>query len=230
MENHTKDPVSHKADERRTRADTVRIRLTEEIVTGTLLPGARLDETSLAERFGVSRTPIREALRQLAASGLIESRPRQGAIVAQISIKEMVDLFEIMAELEGIAGRLAARRMTDSERKELDQLVKDFEPYAKKNDRDKHQIMNRQFHFSIYNGSHNKYLITQATALYNRLTPYRLYELNRSGEVLRNYIEHTRIVDAIINREADAAYHLLKEHTMLDADLLGDLMASICKP
>src|SRR3546814_8394389 len=72
----------------RTRADAVRMRLTEEIVTGTQLPGARLDEITLAARFNVSRTPVREALRQLAASGLVEWRPRQGAVVASISVQD----------------------------------------------------------------------------------------------------------------------------------------------
>lgn len=211
----------------RTRADAVRIRLTEEIVTGTLVPGTRLDEVSLASRFKVSRTPVREALRQLAASGLIEWRPRQGAIVASISVHEMVGLFEMMAEFEGIAGRLAARRMTDDERQSLVDQHKACEPYAKKGDREQYQIFNNRFHVAIYNGSHNSYLISQATALYDRLAPYRLYELNRPGEVLRAYEEHTRILNAILDRNGDTAYHLLKEHTMLDADLLGDLMAAM---
>src|SRR5690554_2190950 len=102
-------PTRMPEQKNRTRADAVRMRLTEEIVTGTLPPGDRLDEISLASRFKVSRTPVREALRQLAASGLVEWRPRQGAVVARISIHEMVSLFEMMAEFEGIAGRLSAR-------------------------------------------------------------------------------------------------------------------------
>lgn len=213
----------------RTRADAVRIRLTEEIVTGTLAPGTRLDEVSLAARFDVSRTPVREALRQLAASGLVEWRPRQGAIVASISIREMVALFEMMAEFEGIAGRLAARRMTDEGRQQLRDLHNACEPYAKKGDREQYQAFNNSFHLAIYRGSHNDYLIAQATALYDRLAPYRLYELNRPGEVLRAFEEHTRILNAILDRNGDAAYHLLKEHTMLDADLLGDLTAALSR-
>lgn len=219
--------TSSQVQRRRTRADAVRTRLTEEIVTGALPPGTRLDECSLATRFNVSRTPIREALRQLAAGGLIESRPRRGAVVARVSISEMVGLFEMMAEFEGLAGRLSARRMTDEERLKLKSLHTEFEPHAKLDDREKHQSTNRLFHLLIYRGSHNDYLISHATALYNRLAPYRLYELNRPGEVMRAHTEHGRIVDAIFNREADMAYHLLKEHTMLDADLLGDLMAAM---
>lgn len=237
MSNSTSEPkptgdatvIEQPESKNRTRADAVRIRLTEEIVTGTLLPGERLDEITLAARFEVSRTPVREALRELAASGLIEWRPRQGAVVASISIGEMVGLFEMMAEFEGIAGRLSARRMTDKERSSLREDHNAFEPHAKRGDREKYQAFNHRFHVAIYNGSHNQYLIAQATALYDRLASYRHYELNRPGEVMRAYQEHARIVDAIVSRDGDLAYHLLKEHTTLDADLLGDLMAALLR-
>src|SRR3546814_17354160 len=95
------------------------MRLTEEIGTGTQLPGARLDEITLAARFNVSRPPVREALRQLAASGLVEWRPRQGAGVARISVQEMGGVFEMMAECEWITGILSARHSSEPERKEL---------------------------------------------------------------------------------------------------------------
>src|SRR5689334_13854029 len=87
----------------------------EEIATGVLLPGAHLDELELAARFGVSRTPIREALRLLAGQGLVDSRPRRGAVVAQVSPQRLVEMFEVMAELEAMCARLATRRATDED-------------------------------------------------------------------------------------------------------------------
>ncbi len=93
--------------------------LEQEIVTGALKPGTRLDETLLAERFGVSRTPVRETLTRLAAGGLVEIRPRRGAVVATITIKDLMDMFEVMANLEAVCARLAARRITPEEKKQL---------------------------------------------------------------------------------------------------------------
>ena len=101
------------------RADALRDQLEQDIVTGALRPGERLDEQSLAARFGVSRTPIREALMQLASAGLVELQPRRGAFVASLSLKEVIERFEVMAALEGACGALAARRITDAERREL---------------------------------------------------------------------------------------------------------------
>src|SRR3546814_18041549 len=95
----------------KSRKDLLAERLEEDIVSGRFAPGERLDEVSLATSFGVSRTPVREVLQRLASSGLVELRPRRGAIVAQISIGRLVEMFEVMAELEGMCGRLAARRM-----------------------------------------------------------------------------------------------------------------------
>ena len=92
------------------------IELEQDIVTGALRPGERLDEQSLAARFGVSRTPIREALMQLASAGLIELQPRRGAFVASLSLRDVIERFEVMAALEGACGALAARRITEGER------------------------------------------------------------------------------------------------------------------
>src|SRR5688500_17104948 len=101
------------------RADTLRDQLEQDIVTGTVRPGERLDEQRLAARFGVSRTPIREALMQLATAGLVELQPRRRAFVASLSLKEVIERFEVMAALEGACGALAARRLEDRERLEL---------------------------------------------------------------------------------------------------------------
>src|SRR5690349_24939935 len=105
-----------------TRAEELRLQLADEIVRGALAPSAPLDETDLARRFSVSRTPVREALRQLAASGLIDARAHRGAVVARPSLERLTGMFEAMAELEAICAGLAAERMTPAERHALEAI------------------------------------------------------------------------------------------------------------
>src|SRR5438105_6419912 len=98
-----------------TRAEKLREAIEESIATGAFAPGMHLDETELAQRFGVSRTPLREALIQLSSIGIVALRPRRGAVVAEVTPQRLLEMFEVMAELEAMCGRLAARRMTDNE-------------------------------------------------------------------------------------------------------------------
>ena len=108
---------------RLTLADQLRESIEEAIATGDLPPGARLDEAELIARFDVSRTPVREALLQLAAAGMVEMRPRHGAVVAKISLPRLIEMFEVMAELEAMSSRLAARRMDAQELEALRALL-----------------------------------------------------------------------------------------------------------
>src|SRR5260370_27426637 len=103
-----------------TRAEELRLQLADEIVRGALAPGSPLDETDIARRFSVSRTPVREALRQLAASGLVDARAHRGAVVARPSIERLTGMFEAMAELEALCASLAAERMAPGERPPLE--------------------------------------------------------------------------------------------------------------
>ena len=107
-------------DGRRTLAEELRLQLADEIVRGTLEPGAALDEMELARRFRVSRTPVREAIRQLTASGLIEARAHRAAVVARPSEERLIGMFEAMAELEALCAGFAAERMTGTERRALE--------------------------------------------------------------------------------------------------------------
>src|ERR1700751_2186471 len=108
--------------EKITRAEELRLQLADEIVRGALRPGAPLDETDIARRFNVSPTPVREALRQLVASGLVEARAHRGAVVAQPSLERLTGMFEAMAELEALCAGLAAERMTAAERQKLEMI------------------------------------------------------------------------------------------------------------
>ena len=100
-------------------ADKIRKSMELEIIAGKLRPGDKLDELSLAERYNVSRTPIREAIAELAAEGLVETRPRRSAIVATFSIQQIIEMYEVLAVLEGLCANLAARRMSEEERDDL---------------------------------------------------------------------------------------------------------------
>src|SRR5688500_17260152 len=110
------------SDRKLTLAEELRLQIADEIVRGALEPGAALDETELARRFGVSRTPVREAIRQLAASGLVETRAHRGSVVAQPDARHVAGMFEVMAELESLCAGYAAERMTAVERQALLEL------------------------------------------------------------------------------------------------------------
>jgi DNA-binding GntR family transcriptional regulator len=210
-----------------THSDRVHRRLADQIISGVLKPGQQLDEKALAEEFNVSRTPVREALRQLTASHLVEWRPHQCAVVATITIPKMVAMFEVMAEIEGICGRLAARRMTPNERKDLLLRHKKCVQYVKAGNREAYHALNKPFHEAIYAGSHNPFLMEQAQSLYNRLAPYRAYHLHRPGEMQRAFQEHKQIMDAIVAGDGETACRLLYDHVNLDSDLFADLVASL---
>ena len=134
------------------RSDRVRRQIADQIISGALRPGQELDEKKLAEAFNVSRTPVREALRQLAAASFVDWRPHQSAIVAKITPSKMVEMFEVMAELEGFCGRLAARRMTASEHAYSDFHRSQFRPYVQTRDREGYHALNKTFHDAIYAG------------------------------------------------------------------------------
>src|SRR5262249_13504068 len=185
------------------------------------------DEKKLAEAFNVSRTPVREALRQLAAANLVEWRPHQSAIVAKITPSKMVEMFEVMAELEGFCGRLAARRMMPKEHTNLVAIHKKFRPYLESNDREGYHELNKTFHEAIYAGSHNRYLVDQASALYDRLAPYRAYQLRQPDALRLASKEHEGIIDAIIARDGNEAFRLLFDHVSLSNHPFAHLLAAL---
>jgi DNA-binding GntR family transcriptional regulator len=209
------------------RSDRVRRQIADQIISGALRPGQELDEKKLAEAFNVSRTPVREALRQLAAASLVEWRPHQSAIVAKITPSKMVEMFEVMAELEGFCGRLAARRMTASEHASLISIHRKFRPYVQARDREGYHALNKTFHEAIYAGSHNQYLRAQASALYDRLAPYRAYQLKRPDALRLASEEHQAIIDAIVAGDGEAAFALLTDHVSLSNELFADLVAAL---
>ncbi|MCP4937532.1 MAG: GntR family transcriptional regulator [bacterium] len=208
-------------------ADQLRQVLEEEIASNHLAPGARLEEVALAERFGVSRTPIREALQMLSASGLVELRPRRSAIVAALSLELLLEMFETMAEMESICGRLAARRMNSRERKELKKQHEVCGKAGEVNDRVLYYEENVRFHGLIYAGSHNKFLTKEVKNLQRRLQAYRRLQLNISGRMNESYAEHTAITDAIFVGDEEMAGRLLRGHVSVQGNRFGDWLSNL---
>ncbi len=209
------------------RSESLRENLEELIAIGDLAPGQHLDETELAERFGVSRTPIREALIQLAAEGIIEIRPRRGAVVAQASPARLVEMFEVMAELEAMCARLAARRMTAQDHLALDAAHRDCQASRDARDPDAYYYRNEAFHRAIYAGSRNQFLIEEAERLHRRLRPYRRLQLRVRDRVATSYDEHEAIVLALRAGDAEQSAQLARSHVLVQGQRFADLIASL---
>jgi DNA-binding GntR family transcriptional regulator len=211
----------------RNRSAELREDIEEMIAMGQLLPGQHLDETELAERFGVSRTPIREAMQQLASMGVVVIRPRRGAIVADLGPQQLVEMFEVMSELEATCARLAARRMTSEEQITLRAAHQACKDALDAQEPDEYYYKNEAFHEAIYAGSHNQFLIEQARSLYRRLRPYRRLQLRVRNRLAKSYAEHDGVVQALLEGDGEKAAHLLREHVMIQGQRFADLMASL---
>ena len=201
--------------------------LEQEIVTGTLQPGTRLDETILAERFGVSRTPIRETLTRLAAAGLVVIRPRRGAVVATITIKDLMDMFEVMAELEGMCARLAARRITPDEKSALQQAQIACSSIVGSDNHDEYYQFNMTLHELMYKASHNDFLIKQTMELRTRLSPHRRLQVRIPGRMATSSDEHENLINAILQGKAEEAEQLTRKHVTIQGERFTDFLSTL---
>jgi DNA-binding GntR family transcriptional regulator len=201
--------------------------LEDEILGSRLKPGDRLDEQALAKRFSVSRTPVREALRHLASSGLIEIRRNQGATVRTLTTTELIEMFQVMAELEGLCARLCARRMTDSELAAMRSQNELCDARARAGDHDGFFEANNIFHDTIYAGSQNVYLHSEARKLRNRINVYRRHITFQPRRMTRTVAEHWKIVEAIEAGEAEAAHKFMREHVDLLAGSATDVLLAL---
>jgi len=209
------------------RSSQLREAIEELIAVGAVAPGQHLDETELAARFGVSRTPIREALIQLESMGLVVIRPRRGALVAELGPRQLVEMFELMSELEAVCARLGARRMTAIEQGALGAAHAACRAASQSADSDDYYYKNEAFHHAIYHGSHNQFLIDQAMALSRRLRPYRRLQLRVRDRLPASFAEHDALVTAILAGDGELAARLAREHVMIQGERFADLMASL---
>ncbi len=209
------------------RSEELLKQLEQEILTGELQPGTRLDEKSLTERFNVSRTPVREALHKLSTIGLIDILPRRGATVRKVGLKELIEMFEVMAELEGLCGALATQRMTNEE---LDRLRKRHEEtlqLVQSGKYDEYYDANVLFHECIYKGSHNNFLAEQTMNLRNRVAPYRRIQLRTPKRLETSFAEHETILHAMENRDSEQASQLLKSHVTIQQGSFNNFIATL---
>ena len=192
--------------------------LEDEIVSGRLLSGMHLDEQRLADWFGVSRTPVREALRALVAINLVEKRPRRGFIVKRITVSELADLFEAMALMEAACGRLCTQRMNQQELSRFHVLYEQMSLTVTNNDADEYAELNSRFHAMLYQCSHNQALAESVSNLRQRTAPFRRAQFRMTQRIHASHREHHAILNSIITRQADDAYVQLYAHILSARD------------
>lgn len=209
------------------RADHILDDLEEMIVTGRFADGERLDEIRLSEHFGVSRTPIREALQKLATSGLVEQRPRRGVFVVEPGPAELVQMFEAMAELEASCGYLAAKRISESELRALNETNKLCRQAVDENDAGQYYNHNEKYHQLIYDAAQSNYLRDLVIKLQKRLKPYRRMQLHLRGRLEQSMSEHESILAALTEGDSLRAANELRGHVAVQGEKFHHLLTHL---
>jgi DNA-binding GntR family transcriptional regulator len=184
------------------------------IISGELAPGVSLSEIALAESFGVSRTPVREALKQLQTEGLVEVRPRVGTFVTTPSRREFIELFEMKEVLEGAAARLLAHRGRVPELDRLEENLVEADRAAARDDRDRYAELVQEFHDVLILGADNAKLEAHYRMLINQLAYARLVttSLSQPGRLRQSDREHHRVLEPILAKDGDTAERVMREH------------------
>jgi DNA-binding GntR family transcriptional regulator len=209
-----------------TLAESLREKLEGAIAAGHLEPGSRLDEQEIAQRFGVSRTPVREAFRLMAANNLVELRGRQGATVRSIKAQVLIEMFQVMAELEGLCARLAARRVSPSWGEEISEIHQRLVAASQSGDIDEFYDINQEFHEAIYEASRNVFLAEQTRKLRNQVAAYRRRVTHMPNRIADTIREHEAIMQAILARDSERAHTTMRDHVNLLGDNLLDFLAA----
>lgn len=183
-----------------------------QILTGKITPGTRMMEVELADEMGVSRTPIREAIRKLEKEGLVTIEPRRGAYASDISVKDMVDTLEVREDLEGLAAALAAERMTDEQMEELIQITRKYSEAISNSDTEKIISYDEQFHKHIVACSGNKTLIQLSETVQELALRFRYLFYDDFSRYENMPVEHRQILDAIKGGDADTARQTADNH------------------
>jgi DNA-binding GntR family transcriptional regulator len=205
-----------------TLAETIRQNLADDILRGVYPPGARLDESGLARRFKLSRTPVREALRQLSSAGLVEMRPRRGVIVSLPTDSALAEMFEVMGELEASCARLAAQRMSPAERVRLELIHRRSQEAVRSSDKESYRALNFEFHDVIYRGAHNEFLLATTIGIRQRIEPFRRAQFAIQDRLIKSYDEHGAIVSALLRGDADTASAVMRSHVNVVRSAFSD--------
>ncbi len=208
-------------------ADDIALQLEEDILRGRLQPGHRLDERELSERYGVSRTPIREALQRLSAHGLAIARGRQGLQVAQLSVAELLDALRVVAELEALAASQAALRITTAQRQALEAAHKACGRSIARRDHNGFYDDNIDFHDAIAAASHNPILQDELRRLSLKTAPYRRAITFQPGRMPASQPEHGAIFVAILAGDATTASDQMRKHINLLSSGIADFLSYV---
>ncbi len=185
------------------------------IIEGVLKPGERLMEIQLSEQLGVSRTPVREAIRMLELEGLVVMLPRKGAYVANISKKDLMDILEVRVGLEGLAAYCATDRMTKDHIKKLETISQELEEDVYKNDVETMLAKDEEFHTLIFEATGNKRLISMMINIWETVYRFRLMYMSDYSSAVNIVDEHKKIIEAFKKGKANLAEKLAKEHIEL---------------
>jgi DNA-binding GntR family transcriptional regulator len=198
----------------RTRADRLRDEIAQAILAGRLAPGERLDEQGLAQRYAVSRTPVREALKQLAGIDLVELRAHRGAVVTELHHTRVGELFEALAETEAVCARLSAAKMSAFERARLEELHAACAAALRDEDQETIPGANRAFHEALYDGAHNAFLADTVRALRRRLFPFSRAQFGLTERPQGSAREHEAVMQAVRARDGASAEEAMRRHIL----------------
>ena len=208
-----------------TQCEIVRSALEQDIFTGRLAPATRLDEDAIAQRFSVSRTPVREALLQLIETGLVEKPSRQRALVAPLDVRRLIQSFEALSELEAVCARFAARRMTGQEKEELVEIQQASDAALLAGDDEEYGRLGVRFHVAIWRGTHNDVLFETTRSLSVRLMPFRMFQLLYKGRPEANNDDHKALLALILAGSSEESYVLMRGHVTVQGDVLAEYMS-----
>ena len=186
--------------------------LREALRSGVLKPGERLMEIQLADELGVSRTPVREAMRKLELEGYVIMLPRRGTYVANISIRDINEVFEIRTTLDALASGLAAERITEEELEQLERLLVSIGENIETRNMKKVVEDDMEFHDLLYKASRNQRLVGIISNLREQMTRFRSMSMSYPGRLKKTLEEHSRLVEAIAQRDVELAQKLAVEH------------------
>ena len=206
--------ISISSTQRGGRADAITKKIANDIVLGHFQPGSRLDEVMLAKLFNVSRTPVREALKQLAIQGLVVCRPNRGAIVAKMTPAQLGQMFEAMSELEASCARYAAVRMVASDREHLSDLHSQSRAAMRADDFELYDQLNQALHSVIVQSCGNPALIEMTSSLRHRLSPHRSSQFRNLERMSASFGEHAIIIEALLNHDSATAQREMRAHLL----------------
>ncbi len=196
--------------------------LRESIIRGELKPGTKLTEPELAARLGISRTPIRESFRQLESEGFLTVIPRKGAVVSNITRKDIEDFYELKSLLEGYAARIAAEKMSEKDINKLIQINKDLADCAEKSNHERFFVKNEEFHNYFLSLCGNEKLVEIRDTMVKRFLGFRMAALSLPGRLTESVRQHEQAIKAFKRKDGRLAEAILVEHALLGGDYLAE--------